>query len=100
MLVCTKCQCPNDTSIGNNVGMMRVYILLAVAVVVLVIVAMCQFQDENRQHTSNAPSDKLAPKNGSADHALAPEVINLHFELTIAPSTLIPPQAFPNIVCS
>jgi len=62
MLVCTKCQCPNDTSIGNNVGMMRVYILLAVAVVVLVIVAMCQFHDENRQHTSNAPSDKLAPK--------------------------------------
>jgi hypothetical protein len=42
--------------------MMRVYILLAVAVVVLVFVAMCQFQDENRRHTSNAPSDKLAPK--------------------------------------
>jgi hypothetical protein len=42
--------------------MMRVYIFLAVAAVVLVIVAMCQFQDENRQHTSNAPSDKLAPK--------------------------------------
>ena len=82
MLVCTKCQCPNDTSIGNNVGMMRVYILLAVAVVVLVIVAMCQFHDENRQHTSNAPSDKLAP-NGRADHALVPEVINFDFELTM-----------------
>jgi hypothetical protein len=42
--------------------MVRVYVLLAMAVVVLVIVAMCQFQDENRRHTSNAPSDKLAPK--------------------------------------
>jgi len=62
MLVCTKCQFPSDTVIGSNVVMMRVYIFLAVAVVVLVIVAMCQFQDENRQHTSNAPSDKLAPK--------------------------------------
>jgi hypothetical protein len=52
----------SNTVIGSNVVMMRVYIFLAVAVVVLVIVAMCQFQDENRQHTSNAPSDKLAPK--------------------------------------
>jgi len=57
-----KCQFPSDTVIGSNVVMMRVYIFLVVVVVVLVIVAMCQFQDENRQHTSNAPSDKLAPK--------------------------------------
>jgi len=62
---------------------MRVYIFLAVAVVVLVILAMCQFQDENRQHTPNAPSEQTRSKNGRADHALAPEVIEFDFELTM-----------------
>jgi hypothetical protein len=51
MLVCTKCQCPSDTSIGNNVGMMRVYILLAVAVVVLALSRRANF----RMETGNTP---------------------------------------------